>query len=228
MSASPSGPADDPAFLPAWHRALNALPDATIAAWFAVLWFAPLAFGPGAVGNALLVMLVEFLVVHGSGFLGVAALATDTSRRRKLALIGGFTLFYLLFVSAFAFSFGEWWPFLAFGWLALGKVLVVIDQRAPGPVRQQRMMTGWALSALAYVLGAFATVMLPLPRLGLNPGVVSDLGLPGGGLWVDQPHTVMAFGTGYFAVLALSKWRDWRFPMSHFPASRRPGPGAPR
>jgi hypothetical protein len=58
-----------------------------------------------------------------------------------------------------------------------------------------------------YVLGVFVTVILPLPRLGITPEVVAQLGIPGSGLWVERPHTVIAFGLLYFGALAAVKAR---------------------
>ena len=70
-------------------------------------------------------------------------------------------------------------------------------------------MAFWGLSVAAYLAAVFAGVMLPLPRLGLSGDIVPLLGLPGGGLWVEQPHTVIASGTIYFSLLAWAKWA-WR------------------
>ncbi len=40
--------------------------------------------------------------------------------------------------------------------------------------------------------------MLPVPRLGISRAAVDDLALPGSGLWIEQPHRVLAAGTLYF------------------------------
>ncbi|TPW15194.1 MAG: hypothetical protein FD129_941, partial [bacterium] len=40
--------------------------------------------------------------------------------------------------------------------------------------------------------------------LGLTPAVHSRLGLEGGGIWIDEPHRVLAFGVAYF--LAQGLW----------------------
>jgi hypothetical protein len=51
------------------------------------------------------------------------------------------------------------------------------------------------------------TAVLPLPRLGLIEALLPQLEIPGSGLWVDDPHRVIAFGLLYFAVLSWSKWK---------------------
>jgi hypothetical protein len=68
------------------------------------------------------------------------------------------------------------------------------------------MMLLWGASAAAYVIGAIATVLLPLPALGITPDFVSSMHLSGSGEWIERPYTVLAFGTLYFGVLAWTKY----------------------
>jgi hypothetical protein len=189
-------------------RLLNALPDAVTCTFFLTLWISPFAFGPDGVRNAMLTMVVEFIVVHASAFLGAAAFAADVSRAKKLSALAGFGLFYLLFIAAWSYIFKQWWPFVTFGWLLLGKVAVVMDTRQTPDEVVQRITSNQVLSTLAYLGGAFLTIFAPIPQLGLTPDVVSRLGLIGSGLWVDKPHTVLAFGTIYFGFLSWIKWRN--------------------
>lgn len=193
--------------LPRHDRALSALPDSVSATLFAWLWMFPLAFGPQGVRNAMLVMLVEFVLIHSTAFLGAAAFAPNASRLRKVGLLGAFGALYLVFIAAFASAFNAWWPFLAFGWLLLGKLRVIFDGRnADGG----GAAATWAMSALAYLFAVFATLFLPLPRIGLDEAMLSRLQLPGSGAWIDEPHRVIAAGTLYFGLLAWSKWRNVR------------------
>jgi len=163
-------------------------------------------------------MLVEFILVHASAFLGSAVLGAGSTARR-LATLLGFTLFYGLFVAAFAFAFEAWWPFAAFAWLLVGKVTIALDRSRSAPERLRRMQSEQGLATITYLGGVFATTLLPLPRLGIGAEVVPQLGLPGGGLWVDRPHTVIAFGVFYFGLLAWSKWRGWSLPAAGPPAA---------
>lgn len=204
---------------PLLHRLVAAGPDAVTAAVFLTLWISPFAFGDSGVRNALLVMLIEFVLVHAAGFLGLLLLDPTTPRGRRVLALAGFAGFYLLFVGAFMLAFGEWWPALVFGWLVLGKFAAIVGNRGAGDAQAAL----WGLSALAYLLGAFATVLLPLPRLGVEAAVVGQLGLPGSGLWVEQPHRVLAFGFLYFGLLALAKWNGARAPGRSRPASAGPG-----
>lgn len=141
----------------------------------------------------MLVMLIEFLVVHSSGFIGQIVLS-DASRGIKLKAIVGFGAFYMLFVQAFCLALGEWWPVAAFGWLLVGKFLMVVLERRPRPEERQRLTSLWALSVVAYLFAVFATVLLPVPEFGIDATAREAAAIPGSGLWVEQPQTVVAAG----------------------------------
>lgn len=203
------------------RRLIAALPDAVTAAAFALLWIAPLSLGDSGVRNAMLVMLVEFILVHASGFMGSIMLADGRSRAGRVLALSGFAVFYLLFIGVFAAVFGEWWPVVAFGWLLLGKLVVVIGVHRLDAGERARVMSAWGLAVLFYIGGVFVTTLLPLPRLGVQPDVLPTLGLKGSGLWVEVPHSVLAFGCLYFGVTAWSKWRDWAGAQATAIAARR-------
>ena len=205
---------------PFWSRTLAALPDAVSAAFFLSLWIKPLYFDPRGVANGMLVMLVEFILLHASVFLGMTAFAPDRSRAAKLKGIFGFGAFYLVFIIAWSVAFQAWWPFLAFGWLLMAKLAAAMQPGQAPQERLQRMQSGWALGGMAYLAGVFLTVFIPVPRLGITGSVVSQLDLPGSGLWISKPQTVIAFGVFYFSFLALAKWRDWLLPANNLPGSR--------
>jgi hypothetical protein len=87
---------------------------------------------------------------------------------------------------------------------------VLLGQATPGD-EQSLAMRGWAAGAVFYIGFAFLTVLLPLPRLGLTPEVLSAQPLAGSGLWVDQPWRVMAFGFLYFTAIGISELRGHRW-----------------
>lgn len=201
-----------PAPLPLHARILAALPDMATCGFFLMVWSSPFVFGPASVKTAMLVMLVEFILVHASGFLGATVLATNVARATRIKALLGFAVFYLLFIGAFVLAFGQWWPLLAFGWLLLAKFAGVLARRGPGPGESARMASGWALGVMAYLGGVFLTLFAPVPEWGMTRAARADFGLEGGGVWVDEPHRVVAFGAVYFAFLAMAKLRDWVLP----------------
>lgn len=193
-------------------------PAAALALWFAWLWHSPLAAGATAIRTATAVMLVEFVLVHASALLGAIVLSQAASRRLKLAGIAGMSLLYLVFIAAFALDVGSWWPLAVFAGLIAGKAVLAFG--ASGEDQRHRLHSDWAVAVLAYILGVTATVLLPVPRLGLTPDVVAQLHLSGGGLWVSQPHTAIAFGALYFSALALVRLLDLRLPAGSLPGMR--------
>ncbi len=193
-------------------RALSAIPDALTASWFLVLWCFPLAFGTGAVRNGMLLALVEFVTLHASVMLGHFALSPKLSRSHRALYLLCFGLFYSMFIGAFAMAFQAFWPVLAFGWLLAAKFAALFASPAENAARLQTMQTTWGVGAMIYIGGVLLTSMLPVPRLGISREVQALLDLPGSGLWVKQPQTLIAFGTIYFGLLSWSKWRQWRLP----------------
>lgn len=203
-----SAAAPTPASRPAAQRAFAALPDAVTASGFALLWVAPGLFGADALRTATLMMLIEFLIVHATAFIGGFALNHDRPRAARVAAILGFGLFYLGFVLAFAWSFRAWWPLPLFGWLLLSKLLAVFE-RTPDARKRARMAAGWGLSVLFYIGGVTLTSLLWIPRLGIDAAAQAAGATPGSGLWVDEPQRVVAFGLLYFGALAWAKWKGW-------------------
>ncbi|MCH8479331.1 MAG: hypothetical protein LAT56_15525 [Wenzhouxiangella sp.] len=70
---------------------------------------------------------------------------------------------------------------------------------------------------MIYLLVAFVTVIVPMPRFGITD---TDYGLPGAGLWMESPHIVVAFGAIYFSLLSLARYAvskpvDDQSPMDH-------------
>ena len=187
-------------------RALSALPDAATAAAYIVTWIAPLAWRADAVTFLMMVMLLEFLVVHSGGFIGITLLSDRLGRRGKSLAVIGFGAFYLLFAGAFSLAFHSWWPVASFSWLLATKFVQVWLTPLPRAEEAQRFTAFWALSVLAYLFAVFAGVILPMPALGITPEVIASLHLEGGGVWIERPQTVIASGTIYFALLAWSKW----------------------
>lgn len=201
-------------------RALSATPDAITASVFLMLWVAPFAFGESGVRNGMLLMLVEFILIHATAMMG-ATVEERSGRVAKIRVLIGFGLLYALFIGAFAFAFREWWPVYAFLWLLLAKLMRLFTAADSDEARWQRH-SDWALTCMLYLGGVFATLFLPLPRLGITRDIQPQLGIEGGGEWVDNPHIVIAFGALYFGALAWARWRDFRFAQAHLPNLKKP------
>jgi hypothetical protein len=189
-------------------RAANAwaaLPDAITAAMFALVWASPLAFGGLSVKTAMLTMLLEFFLVHATGFFTAFANTPRASKGKRIAFLLGLSLFYVLMIGAFSWSFGEWWPLLGFGWLLVGKIWWIRAHPVADDDAMFWQMGAWAASVAAYLFGCGLTVVANIPRWGMTTELQPQFGLSGGGLWIDEPHRVVAFGVVYFGLLAVGK-----------------------
>ncbi len=173
-----------------------------------VTWVDPFVLGGNAVQYFMLTMLLEFIIVHSSAFMGNVVLSREKASRRVQGLFW-LGLFYTLFVGGFALGFGTWWPVYAFWGLTFNRMLSILVGDAPEGRERQYVRAGWALSVMYYLGGVFATVVLPVPELGITSAVRSALDLPGDGLWVDEPHRVLAFGVVYFGLTGLGEVLGW-------------------
>lgn len=190
---------------PRWRLALGGIFDFVTAATFWLVWSDADRFGAESVKRLELVLLLEFFVIHASGFFGVLG--------RKIYGFLGLAAFYLLFVAVLAWSLHARWLLVAFGWLLLSKLQVVwlSTRRAQLTVREQ--MIDWPFSVAAY-LGSLVLCLaaLDVPRLSITDQVFAAAGLAGAGLFEDQPWRALAAGTLYFGLLGLWRMRLWRWP----------------
>jgi hypothetical protein len=203
----------EPALAPAraphvLSRGFAALPDALTACAYGFTWLFPLAWDDAAVKTLMVVMLLEFLVVHSGAFLGATVFDDRSSRAKRTLALLGFGSFYLLFALAFSLAFKAWWPFLTFVWLLLSRLALVWLAPVSHDEEKRRQIQLWGVSVAAYLGAVFAGVLVPWPALGVHAGVHAELGLSGSsGLWVEKPQTVLLSGMLYFAAMSWSKWK---------------------
>ena len=189
-------------------RLMSALPDFVLAGAFALAWTRPQWLDPAMLRVLHMTMLVEFLVVHASGFLGVTITGAAVPATGMLTRLGRGTMllalagFYTLFALGFSFGMRSWFPLVSFWSLMLNRMLPL------ALLPRERIDTGalmglWAAGVASYLFGVFITTVPPLPRLGMDAAAVASLELSGGGLWIDEPWRVMAFGLVYFTLMGL-------------------------
>lgn len=181
---------------PLIRRVFSAAPDIALGSTYLITWINPGAFDTNLLPYLTLMMALEFIVIHSAGFMGVVALS-DARRHRRVAGIIGLGVFYSIFVVGFAVLFGRWWPVWAFWSLTLNRLTGVIFSTGSGH-DTAGVQAGWGVSALFYLVGAFATTFLPIPRFGITPEIARTAAIAGEGLWVDEPHRMIAFGAAYF------------------------------
>jgi hypothetical protein len=179
-------------------RAASALPDAALGVMFLVTWLDPRVFGGGLLRYALLTMLMEFFVVHSSGFMSLVLWGTSLDAVKKTLATVALGAAYSVLLVGFALAIGAWWPVWAFWGLTFNRLTsALFGPKAAGKARA-RIANEWATSAALYLLWVFAGTLLWVPPLGITPEVVASAGVPGQGPWAEQPYRVVVAGAGYF------------------------------
>jgi len=195
--------------------ALIGLPDAVTSAWCLWVWLHPLAFDASAVRCVVLMMLMEFLLLNATGFFTAIPFMVELPRSVRATMIVGLAVIYFALVWAFASPFHAFWPYLAFGWLAAGKLAwIVRNRRVTGS--EHTWLTGtWAVSVVAYLGAVGIGELHSLPTFGIVPSILPSLHLPGGEGWVSQPgnagwlaapHKAVAAAVFYFGAVGIFKW----------------------
>jgi hypothetical protein len=181
---------------------LAALPDFALAASFAIGWVRPHTPGIPPVRRLVMIVLLEFFIVHSSGFLGAVAIG-ERRRSQTIAFTLGLGAFYTLFLVAFSIGFDDWWLLVSF-WLLMGnRLLGLIIGQPPDDRRQMFVMSSWALSVAAYLFAVTIGAVTEPPALGLTQAVVKAQEFSIGGLWTEKPQTALVAGAVYFTIIAL-------------------------
>ena len=188
----------------------SSLPSFFLSGMFLLTWIVPEALGEKTISYLMLVMLLEFINVHAAGFMG-NTIISDSNRGKKAMTIIGLGVFYTLFVGGFALAFKQWWPIWAFWGLIFNRLLGVLLGKAPTGQEKSMIQTSWVIGVFCYVMLVFATVMLPVPALGVTSEVIARQGFDMRGLWIDEPYRMMAFGFSYFAVIGLSELYSYKW-----------------
>ena len=175
--------------------------DFALAATFLITWIAPDTFGEKTVHKLTFMMLLEFLVVHSTGFLGALA-ARDMKKLERVLMTGALLLFYVLMAGGFCAMYGGWWPLIAFTALTAPKLVPIFFS----PYEDEDhfwVMGSWAAMTALYLFSIFATLAYDIPPLGVTPEVIAAQEFSVGGEWPEQPYRVMALGALYFTGLGL-------------------------
>ena len=173
---------------------LKAVPELISAAILFALWYEPQRFGAEWFRSGVMTLLLEFFVIHASGFMAALMYDPDTPAGKRMLQVTGLGLFYLLFMSAFA-------------WLCFGKLQAIWTGAAPVERDRQIAMLSWALSVVVYLGSVGATVAMDVPRLGVTDAVRDAAGFSGTstGLWEAEPWRALAGAALYFALMGLSR-----------------------
>lgn len=193
---------------PTWLTWASGLPEMALGVAFFVTWVDPDRLGRSMVSFALELMLLEFILIHSAGFMA-AKTADRESTAMRIAGIGGLGLFYSLFVGAFCLALHRIRPLVSF-WVVTAQRIAgdVIDPR-PSDETRAWFGTSLAVNVILYLGIVTFTVLVPLPPLGITPGVAQSVGVHGSGLWQSQPQTVVVLAGGYYGIRGLLTATAW-------------------
>lgn len=189
-------------------------------AWFFLMaWWRPLEYENGRwVKLGVGLMVLEFILVHSAGVMH--HLMDTRGGWGKVRQVGGLTALYLLFGVGIALAFRSWWLLGTLALVLSGRVSVVFSGVGDmgRAILQRRMVAG----VLLYLGLMFATLILPVPRGGLTPGLVRSVWPDrGSGEWTERPEKALAMGAAYFLLLGLVELRPPRRPAASLPLGRR-------
>ena len=184
-----------------WGGLISSIPFFLLAVVFVRTWVRPFAYRERTVRYLVYLMVLEFFVVHSSAALGGTALG-DMDGMKKTLILLGLLVFYFLFTGALSWTCKSPWPLISFWGLTLSKLYSYVFD-PPTVQAAESMKASWAFMTAAYLLGAFASVLLPIPRLGITADVVARQHFTASGLWIEQPQRAVAFGTVYFTLLGV-------------------------
>ena len=117
-------------------RALAVLPDFATAVACLVVWIRPFAFGANGVKTIVLMMLMEFLLVHGTGFFTQVAFADAAGKGGRLLMMAGLLLFYVVDAAAIDYLVLTILFLMIFGFEALNTAIEELVDRVSPEVSQ--------------------------------------------------------------------------------------------
>lgn len=183
---------------------ISSVPDFLMGLAFLVTWIEPTAIGEDMVPYLFQVMMVEFIIIHSAGFMGAVIYGKDP-RAKKVKVLLGLSLFYLVFILGFSFGFRSWWPVIAFGGLMFNRMMSVFTGQAEAGKEDEFIKNMWAVNVFCYIVSIFTAILLPLPELGVTPDQLSHLNMSGD--FIDEPHKMMAWGFMYFTAVGFFEAR---------------------
>jgi hypothetical protein len=149
-------------------------------------------------------MLLEFILLHSGVFVGAGCAAAKTTFKRVL-VFAGIVVFYGAFALAFSLGTNSRSVLEIYGFVMLGRfVSVIADSRSGTEMFILRSVGG----VLVYLPLVFASVLIPWPRLGITEELAAAARTPNSsGVWVEEPHRVIAIGAIYFLLMGILEVR---------------------
>lgn len=182
-----------------------ALPCAIAALVYLVTWIRPETLGDTMVRDLLLLMMMEFIMMHASVMMSAIPRIAETRTGRMVAVV----LLAVLY-SAFGVGVPLWlgvpWFIVHFAALVGGRFWAA--RQLPDARQEKVQLIGWAVAILAYLLFMVCSA-IPFPRFGIPDGPVDLYGSE----W-QNPQRVIGAGFLYWSALATALYFLHRLPAA--------------
>jgi hypothetical protein len=188
---------------------VSGVPEIILGVGFLITWWDPDRLGTDWVRFALELMLLEFILIHSAGFMGMKARRAETFLAR-VGWFGGIGAFYSIFVIGFCLSLDTWRPMIAFWVITLQRLAADVLDPKPSEETQAWFGVGLAANVMLYLGGVMLTLFLPLPEFGVTGFVRDEVGLEaGGGVWSTEPHRVVVLAALYYLLRGWMTANAW-------------------
>jgi len=153
----------------------------------------PAVIGEQGVKSLLIIITMEFFIIHSSLILG-ALIVKARKMQQGLLLLLGSSLFYALFFVGYSYAFDDWWPALMLLAMTLTRISrILVGQEADAD--DQRMdVYFWAFSmGLLAICAGGAAFFMPDERHGYFAGTI----------WT-HPQAMLATGCLYYSLMGMA------------------------
>ncbi len=181
-----------------YPNVFSSVPDLVLGLAFLATWIDPASLGDDMVSSLSQVMLLEFIIIHSSGFMG-AVIYGNEPRGKKILYLAGLGFLYMLFVFGFAFGFRSWWPVIAFSGLMFNRMLGVLTGQAVQGTESEYVKQMWGVNVAFYLVSVFIAILVPFPELGVSAADLAHLNMSGD--FIDHPEKMMVWGFLYFTAV---------------------------
>ena len=181
----------------------SAAPNLFLCLLFLIAAATPSLFGLGLITYLLILLQVEFFVIHSAANLGVI-LESRLGSIFKLLLVLFFSGLYLGLIWLAVSKYGVTWPLWAFTGLTITRLAgLYIGSESEG--REAVIKRGWTVACITYI-GLLVYAMPFFTDSGSR--AIPNPELAGKAPWSDQANLAIVFGFLYFAITGVSALFD--------------------
>ena len=169
-------------------------------------WLFPVFYEYQLLKTLVVIILLEFFIVHSSFFLVGRQLKSHSEK----LVTPGLLVFYAVLVAGIGFIAGDFLLPVVFVLVSYNRIKT-IPRSWKDEMDETMFAARWLLTTVSYVLIITLVMVVPLPALGITPEVIAaqDYG-NAGGEFIEKPQVAMATGFLYFLTQGIILRRQGR------------------